>query len=318
MESDSLGLHKMTMIGYMARLHPHLINCTTLKQLLVNALNNIHLDPILAVELDPSLKEFQSKDIMSGGMYMLDPPPVKLFTMKLNHRQDKEEVSTSIIGIKCIADKVCILKEFFSQLGLPASYKKQIGIFILTGTMIQANIRDAYKCFHKLKADLDSRDTWISNLIHAQAQAMGTSTKSLWKQHRQAEKVRHTARLVRSALRMTPHPGALQAVTSPASDGQLQEFSTKYLLEKACLEEAGHRFSQANDTPLLQIPILQNFGEIGTNHPAFKKVLEGKYQPSPDKNIYVRKLLQQLKQPMEVRDFPLQSLQEYMDRWRKS
>jgi len=66
-------------------------------------------------------------------------------------------------------------------------------------------------------------------------------------------------------------------------------------LEKVCLDKAGRRFSQANDTPLLQNPSLKHFGEIGTNRPAFKKVLEGKYQPTPDENIYVRKLLQQLK-----------------------
>jgi len=190
--------------------------------------------------------------------------------------------------------------------------------FQLPPEKIQANIRDAYKRFHKLKVEPDRRDMWISNLIHAQAQAMGKTTKSLWKQHQQAEKARHTARLVHSALRTNPRPGALQAVIGPAPDGQLQEFSTKYLLEKACLEEAGRRFSQANDTPLLQNPILQRFGETGTNHPAFKKVLDGTYQSSSDKNVYIQKLLQQLKRPTEVRDFPLRSLQEYTEGWRKA
>jgi len=55
--------------------------------------------------------------------------------------------------------------------------------FQLPQEQIQANIRDAYKRFQKLKVDPDRRDMWISNLIHAQAQAMGKTKKSLWKQH---------------------------------------------------------------------------------------------------------------------------------------
>jgi len=40
--------------------------------------------------------------------------------------------------------------------------------------------------------------------------------------------------------------------------------------------------------------MLQRFGEIGTNQPEFKKVLAGKSNHQPDKDKYVKKLLQQL------------------------
>jgi len=81
--------------------------------------------------------------------------------------------------------------------------------------------------------------------------------------------------------------GTLQAVTGPTPDGQCQEFSTKYLLKKACLDEAGHWFLQANDTPLLQNPMIKWFGETGTNRLTFKQVLLGKFNLKPD-NIYVK------------------------------
>jgi len=55
--------------------------------------------------------------------------------------------------------------------------------FHLNLSSIQDQIQQAYKCFHRLKANPDWRDTWIANLIQAQAQAKGMSTKSLWKQH---------------------------------------------------------------------------------------------------------------------------------------
>jgi len=68
--------------------------------------------------------------------------------------------------------------------------------FHLNLSIIQEQIQLAYKSFNLLKADPDCCNTWITNLIQAQAQAKGTSTKSIWKQHRQTEKARNTARLV--------------------------------------------------------------------------------------------------------------------------
>jgi len=60
--------------------------------------------------------------------------------------------------------------------------------FHLNLAIIQEQIRLAYKSFNLLKADPDRHDTWIANLIQAQAQAKGTSTKTLWKQHQQTKK----------------------------------------------------------------------------------------------------------------------------------
>ena len=107
------------------------------------------------------------------------------------------------------------------------------------------------------------------------------------------------ARLVRLVLRMKPNNGPLQVVIRPTAKGERQEFSSKYLLKKACLEEAGCQFSQANDTLLLQPTITQWFGEIGTNRPAFKQVLQGKFNKETN-NLYVEKLFQAFKQPEQV------------------
>jgi len=160
--------------------------------------------------------------------------------------------------------------------------------FLLPQCTICESIRAAYKTFHRLKADPNRQDTWITNLIQAQAQAKGVKTKTLWKQHRATERARNTARLVWAALQSTNHSGPLQAVIGPSPEGERQEFSTKNALERACLEEAGRRFSQANDTPLFHAQFMKCFGEIGTNRPDFKKVLEGKFQLDQVKEIYVK------------------------------
>jgi len=126
------------------------------------------------------------------------------------------------------------------------------------------------------------------------------------------------ARLLRTALNPEPHLGALKAVIGPNTNGQWQEFTTKHTLEKACLEEASHQFSQANDTPLLQNPFLKTFREIGTNKPAFKQVLAGKFQCDHHNNTYATKLLQQLQCPSQVHDLPQWTTQEYASGWWKA
>ena len=101
------------------------------------------------------------------------------------------------------------------------------------------------------------------------------------------------ARLVRATLQLTDRPGALTRVIGPTGNGR-QEVNTRNQLENACLEEAGRRFSQANVTPLLQQPILRQFGEIGTNRQAFKQALAGTLNTERHTDPFVTKLLNAL------------------------
>jgi len=97
-----------------------------------------------------------------------------------------------------------------------------------------------------------------------------------------------------------------------------QEANTRNQLEKACLEEASRQFFQANVTPLLQQPILNQFGEIGTNQQAFKQALAGTLNPEVHEDPFVTKLLKALQRPPQVIDIPQRSLQEYMEGWKKA
>jgi len=108
-----------------------------------------------------------------------------------------------------------------------------------------------------------------------------------------AKKARKTAQLVRVTLQLTDQSGTLTRVIGPTPNGR-QEVNTRNQLEKACLEEAGRWFSQANATPLLQQPILNQFGEVGTNRQAFKQALAGTLSPEVHNNPFVTKLLKAL------------------------
>jgi len=134
-ESDTLGVIKTTTIGYITKLHPLLTNRNTLKTLLQTALEEVVIDADLAVELNPDLKEAQTKAKANGDFFNPDLPPFEIYKTKLNHGRDKEKVETNVLGIKSTIKQARLLKEFFSQLASPTYYEKQIGVFVPTGAV---------------------------------------------------------------------------------------------------------------------------------------------------------------------------------------
>jgi len=132
-ESDTLDIDKTITIGYLTKLHPQLTNRTKLKSLLEMALEDIILDPGLATELDPLLKEERMEAMSNGNLMIPAVPSFELFKTKITTRKDKTKVNTKVIRVKCAFPKAKLLKEFFSQLGSPTCYEKLIGMFVPTG-----------------------------------------------------------------------------------------------------------------------------------------------------------------------------------------
>jgi len=133
-ESDNLGVHKTTTIGYLTQLHPDLTNRTILKELLRSALDDVIIDANLAVELDPSLKTLHQQAKANGDSFNPELPIFEVYKTRISYSHEKQKVSTDIIAIKCAHDKARLLKEFYSQLASPENYEKQIGVFVPTGT----------------------------------------------------------------------------------------------------------------------------------------------------------------------------------------
>jgi len=134
-ESDTLGVNKTTTIGYITKVHPLLTSRTTLKALLESALETIVIDPTLAVELDPTLKEAQQNAKTNGDFFNPELPPFEIYKTKLVHGRDKEKVETNVLGVKSTIQQARLLKEFFSQLASPDHYENQIGVFVPTGAV---------------------------------------------------------------------------------------------------------------------------------------------------------------------------------------
>jgi len=132
-ESDTLGVAKTTMVSYLTKIHLYFINHSILNTLLQKAIKDITLDSNLAVDLNPMLKSLYNEAKMNGNMFIPELPPFKLYKTRLTHGNDKSKVEMTVVGIKCVTGKVHLLKEYFLQLASPASYKKQIGVFVPTG-----------------------------------------------------------------------------------------------------------------------------------------------------------------------------------------
>ena len=66
---------------------------------------------------------------------------------------------------------------------------------------LQVLISKAHKQFNQLKRDDNQYDTWMAQLIAAQAAAWNKTKKALWQQVRSTEKIRRTANNVRKALK---------------------------------------------------------------------------------------------------------------------
>ncbi len=78
----------------------------------------------------------------------------------------------------------------------------------------------------------------------------------------------------------------------------MTRISSKGRARKACLEEAGRRFTQACHTPFLSPPLIYIFGEYG-NPKEVSKVLAGTFITPPKCDPYAAKFLSVMTQPCE-------------------
>ncbi len=134
-ESDSLGVTRTATIGYLTKIHTRLTNRTTLKELIIDSFQDVHIDPDIACELDPSLQIQQTDAMTNGDVFVPAPPPFEIYPTEISYGRDKTRVKTDVLGIKCAIDQARLLKEFFSQRGNPMALETRTGVFIPSGTV---------------------------------------------------------------------------------------------------------------------------------------------------------------------------------------
>jgi len=172
-------------------------------------------------------------------------------------------------------------------------------------------ISKAYKQFHHLKLDENRCNTWMAQLIAAQAAAWNKTKKALWQQLRRTEKIRKMANTVKQALHKSVIHKPLSLVIAPeTTSGLRKEHHQKADLEQACLNEAGRWFTQANNTPFLSPPLIHIFGKATINKEA-KQVLEGKFTSPPHCDPYAALFLASLRRPQSLPDISPRTTADY-------
>jgi len=107
-------------------------------------------------------------------------------------------------------------------------------------------------------------------------------------------------------------------VEAPGEDSTMQEYHQKMELEKACLEEAGWCFTQAQLTPLLQTPFINIFGETGRMPKEIAKVLNGNFLTPPGCNEYAKTFLDTVYWPSDLQEVKPRLTEDYCWGWQKS
>jgi len=190
--------------------------------------------------------------------------------------------------------------------------------FAMATPEVEDKIRRAHKAFKVVKHTPDHRSTWIAGVIAAQAQAHNRSKASIWKQHNALERIRRTARTIRTLLAKEAPRKALSIVICPDSDGGRRECTEKHDLEAACLAEAGRHFTQVQHTPFLTEPLLSIFGETGTKKREFRQVLEGTFKVPATCDRLTQQFLLAVRRPRKVQEVTQRSETEYLQGWRKA
>jgi len=116
----------------------------------------------------------------------------------------------------------------------------------------------------------------------------------------------------------TKHMGLAQVTAPNDQEANRQCYTTKMEIERVCLEEAKCRFTQAKDTPMLQLPMLNMFGIDQMDTPEFAQILDGMFQFPKECNPYLQKLLSHLQKPEGLLPIMIQQYDEYKHSWERA
>jgi hypothetical protein len=118
-----------------------------------------------------------------------------------------------------------------------------------------------------------------------------TTIEAQAKMTKNAFKSRQGWRQINTVLDSKKARAAITFVESTNKFGIECECTSTKDIYQACRTEGQERYDQANTTPLMQNPLLENFGTLG-NQATIDQVLAGTYQRPPDTPEYIHELKQ--------------------------
>jgi len=134
-ESDSLGIEWLMMIGYFTKIAPDLTHLTNFCNELVTQLLMIDIDAATTVTLALHLKQAQLKAMSNGDDYMPILPNFEVYCTKITHGREPSQVTTEVLGIKRAPKDAKLLTEFFTRMAPETSTNHRDGMFLPKGTV---------------------------------------------------------------------------------------------------------------------------------------------------------------------------------------
>ena len=136
--------------------------------------------------------------------------------------------------------------------------------FVCDNGRSSKNRTSAYR-YEKILAKLTetTRKSWLTSLCEARAADGNLSKEQELKNRIRTEEQRRNARIIRR-VNGKLRSGSVTSVVAPDENGIWREVTGKVDMEQALLDENKRRFTQASNTPFLQLPLLQMVGPLGT------------------------------------------------------
>jgi len=122
-ESDWLGTDCLVTIGYFTKIEPTLTHLINFCDHLVNQLMLVDIDTDTAVKLTPHLKQAQLNAMTNGDDYVLILPDFEIYQMRLSHGWALLQVTTDVLGVKCVPKGAKLLGEFFMHMASDTSHE---------------------------------------------------------------------------------------------------------------------------------------------------------------------------------------------------
>ena len=215
--------------------------------------------------------------------------------------------------------------------GVRASTRKIRRLMHITGEMtafrqplqsIYGKRKEAMLSYKKLKKSANQeRVLFGKRLIQARAKARNTTVKAQETQLKNAFGQRQLAQRVKR-LTGKQRNAPLRSVDAPVMNDPLSrmECQDKLSIEQAFVAEGTRRFSQTNDTPLMQPEFVQRVGYLA-ELPGAEEILNGTFVPDPNMDPYAVQFLAHLKMEEKVRDAgPISkaiTTESYQASWKK-
>jgi DUF438 domain-containing protein len=165
----------------------------------------------------------------------------------------------------------------------------------LTNNLEQTEIHLKQACIsyaEAAKSALAWRNDFLYELAKAKAEKNDTEIEKEWTALKQIKKQRRQARNIKR-MQGKLGSGQVTKVYQTDDDGIRTVCETQATMVKAFFKENDSRFSQTEDTPPMQPPLVDDLGYLAKTNFA-EHVLDGTYEPSLTVDKYASKLLHKL------------------------